>query len=208
MAMHDKDRREYHPAVSILSWLLFALAVELAAPLRLLWFVLPAFLLLARGKAFSRFLSLVWKARWLWIALMLLYAWTIPGTFVFPSEYSPSEEGLNAGVVRIARLVLLLAALAWILDRFNPQQLAGGIYLLAKPFAWLGLDTRAVAVRLALTLEQVEKFPKGRKLLDQLKFPVDLGSGTEEIRLVLPSAGIRDFMIMLAALAMLGTVFI
>lgn len=206
MAIYDKNRREFHPAVSILSWLFFALAIELASPSQLLWFAFMAAFLLARRQAAQRFVRLLWKARWLWLALVLLYAWTVPGTLVWPSDYSPSREGLQAGLIRVARLVLLLAALARLLSEFSPQQLAGGIYLLAKPLAWLGLDRRALAVRLALTLEYMEHPPQGRNWLDELKSPLDVAAGPDEILLSVAQAGLRDTLLLVAAVVLLGAV--
>ncbi len=206
MANPDKDRREYHPAVSILSWLVFALAVELAEPSRLLWLSFAGVVLLASRLSFRRFVSLVWKARWLWIALLMLYAWTIPGILLFPSEYSPTEEGLAAGSLRIGRLLLLLAALARLLTEFSPQELAAGIYILARPLEKIGLDARALAVRLALTLEKVEHLPKAGNWLDFLRAPVNEGNGPEELTLAIPVAGLRDNLIFFAAIAMLGVV--
>lgn len=206
MAIHDNSRRAFHPAVSISSWLIAALAVELASPFQLPWLALLAFFLLARREAAQRFARLMWKARWLWLALLLLYAWTVPGTLLWPSDYSPSREGLQAGLIRAVRLALLLAMLARLLSEFAPRQLAGGIYLLAKPFAWLGLDRRALAVRLALTLEHVEHTPKGRNWMDELKSSPAMPAGPGEIRLSIAEAAPRDTLVLFAAVALLGAV--
>jgi energy-coupling factor transporter transmembrane protein EcfT len=206
MATHDKNRRDLHPAVSISSWLIVAVAIELATPFQLLWFALLAVFLLARSVTAQRFGRLIWKARWLWLALISLYAWTIPGTLLWPSDYSPSLEGLQAGLIRVSRLVLLLAALARLLSEFSPHQLAGGIYLLLNPLVWFGLDRRALAVRLALTLEQLEKPGKGRKWLDELKSPLSPATGPDEIRLSIAEAGLRDALILSVAVSLLGLV--
>ena len=204
MAMQDKDRREYHPAVSIFSWLLFALAVELAAPSRLVWITLAVSFLLLKNNARTRFARLVWKAKWLLLALLVFYAWTIPGTLLFSSEYSPTLEGLNAGVFRIFRLVLLIGALARLLSEFSSQQLAAGIYILAMPLARLGLDARALAVRLVLALEEVERRPPSGKWMDKLEFPAPHENGAGEIRLLLPSVGLSDGLTLMGACVLLG----
>lgn len=208
MAITEKSRRAFHPAVSILSWVIFALAVEIAAPALLPWFSLAAALMLVPRNTLVRFASLVWKARWLWLALLLMYAWTTPGMLVFPSDYSPTKEGLYAGLLRIGRLILLLAALARLLEEFSPQQLAGGIYILAKPLAMLGLEPRALAVRLALTLEQVERQPYGGKWIEQLHVQVDHIADPKEIIVTLPSAGMKDCLVLFVASVMLGAVLV
>lgn len=206
MASDIKNRREFHPAVSIFSWLLVAIAVESAAPRQLPWLAAVLALLLAHAEAGRRFLRLAWKARWLWLALACLHAWTIPGTLVWPSDFSPTLEGLEAGLIRIARLVLLLAALARLMAEFSPRQLAAGIYLLVRPLAWLGLDRRALAVRLALTLERLEQPRKSRDWLAELRSPFDAQTGPEEIRLPLAAASLRDALVLAGAAALLGAV--
>ena len=208
MAITEKSRRAFHPAVSILSWLIFVLAVELADTEQLILIAPVAGLLLVRQRTFAQFVSLVWKARWLWLALLLMYAWTIPGMLVLPYEYSPTQEGLSAGLLRIGRLILLLAALARLLEEFNPQQLAGGIYILTKPLVMLGLEPRALAVRLVLTLEQVKRQPRGGKWIEQLGVKVDQSAGTDEIIVYMPSVGLKDSLVLFVALVMLGAVLI
>lgn len=205
MAIDDKSRRAYHPAVSISSWLIVAMAIELASPTQLQWFVVLAAFLLAGGGA-QRFAQLMWRARWLWLALACLYAWTVPGTLLWPSEYSPSIEGLQAGFMRIARLALMLAALARLLTELTAQQLAGGLYLMAKPLCLLGLDRRALAVRLALTLEYLEQRGNGRGWLEELKMPYHSASGPDEMRFTIVAAGWRDMLLLFAAIALLAGV--
>jgi hypothetical protein len=206
MASQNKNRREFHPAVSISSWLIVAIAIELASPSLLPLFGLLAAVLLLHGETAQRFMRLLWKARWLWLALAVLYAWTIPGTLLWPSEYSPSLEGLQVAFVRISRLVLMLAALARLLSEFPPTQLAGGLYLLAKPFSGLGLDRRALAVRLALTLDYLERPVGKRRWLEELKAPYEAAAGPEEIRLSIAQVGLRDMLVLGLAVALLGAV--
>jgi hypothetical protein len=208
MATHDKNRRAPHPAVSISSWLFLAVAIELASLRQLLWLAIPVVFLLARREAVLRFVRLVWKARWLWLALVFVHAWTVPGTLLWPSDYSPSLEGLQAGMLRVGRLLLMLAALARLLAEFSPQQLAGGVYLLAKPLAGLGLDRRALAVRLALTLERMEQPAQASNWLHDLKSSPDSISGPDEIRFLIAEAELRDALVFGAAAILLGAVLI
>lgn len=206
MASFNENRRVLHPAVCISSWLISALAVELAATAQLWWLAVLAAVLLVRREAARRFVRLAWKARWLWLALVLVYAWTIPGTLLWPSEYAPTVEGLQAGLTRVARLFLMLAMLARLLSEFSPRQLAGGIYLLATPLGRLGLDCRALAVRLALTLELMERPAKDRNWLDELKSSSAPAAGPDEMRLSIAQAGSRDMLILAVAAALLGVV--
>lgn len=204
MAIQTKNRREFHPAVSISSWLVFAIAVEICAPHQLSWLALAAAALVFQRAAGLKFLRLLWKARWLWLALILLHAFTVPGIYLWHGAYSPTLEGLQMGGLRVARLVLLLAALARLLVELTPRQLAGGLYLLASPLDWIKFDRRAFAVRLALTLEQIDRAPRKHDWLEALKSPGKLIESPEEIRLVLPEAGPYDAGLFLAACLMLA----
>jgi energy-coupling factor transporter transmembrane protein EcfT len=204
MATNPTNRRAFHPAVSILSWLVFAMAVEFCSPHQLVWVAVVAGGLVLPREAARRFLRLAWKAKWLWLALVLLYAYTVPGTYVGGGAYSPTYEGIHAGGLRAARLLVLLAALARLLVEFTPQQLAGGLYVLAAPLDWLKFDRRALAVRLALTWDQVDKMPKKFNWLEELGAPSTPLQGPDEIRLVLPAAGPCDGGLFLGACLLLA----
>lgn len=208
MATSEQSRRELNPAVSILSWLFLALVFELAAPDLLAWLSVPALILLANREAVHRFVRLLWKARWLWLALVAIYAWTVPGTLLWSSEYSPTQEGLEAGLIRVARLVLLLAALARLLAEFSSYQLAAGIYLLAKPLSLLGLDRRALAVRIALTLDQLERREEKHNWWEELKSTEDLVAGPDEIRISIAQIGLREVLMLCITVMLLGIVLV
>jgi hypothetical protein len=89
-----------------------------------------------------------------------------------------------------------------------PQQIAAGLYLLSRPLGWLGLDRRALAVRLALTLEQMEKLPE-RKLswranwLEALQSPSTQVEEPGEMALHIPRVSALDIGVLIAALALL-----
>jgi energy-coupling factor transporter transmembrane protein EcfT len=204
MAIDPTNRRAFHPAVSILSWLIFAIAVECCSPQQLAWLALAAGGLVLTREAARRFLRLVWKAKWLWLALMLLYAYTLPGTSIWEGAYSPTYEGFQSGGLRAARLFVLLAALARLLVEFTPRQLAGGLYVLAAPLDWLEFDRRALAVRLALTWEHIDKMPQERNWLDELRGSSKLLEAPDEIRLILPATGPSDAGLLLAACLLLA----
>lgn len=163
-----------HPAARILLWCGWAVAVERAA--------LPGLGLLAVATATAflfapvrlQLLQLLRRTRWLLAVLLLTYAYAVPGTALWPalSWASPAIEGMQQGGLRAGRLVLLLAGLAVLLAYTTRPQLIYGLYVLARPLAWLGFDRRAFAVRLGLTLEYVEQAPKPARWLDALREPM------------------------------------
>ena len=122
---------------------------------------------------------LLYRSRWLMGILFLTYAYTLPGDALWPSLAwaSPSADGLLSGGWRVARLALMLAGLA-VLFAYTPRaRLVFGLYVLATPLGRLGLDRRAFAVRLGLTLDYAEHAPKPVRWLDALRAPARDDSG-------------------------------
>jgi energy-coupling factor transporter transmembrane protein EcfT len=146
-----------HPAVQILIWMLLALLAQRLQALALL--VLTAVLF---GLAFrlcrKQLLSLLRRTRWILFSLLLIYAYTTPGTALWAllGVVSPTREGLLDGLLQLGRLVSVLSGLAILLELLPQTQLISGLYSLAYPLRWLGLSRERIAVRLALTLEYAE----------------------------------------------------
>ena len=136
--------------------------------------------------------------------MVALYGWTVPGMLLIPASWSPTLNGLETGLIRIERLLLMLAALAKLLSMMKPPQMAAGVYLLARPFAWLGLDCRALAVRLALTLEQMENMPRITRWPGTLALPARQGEGTGEMCLHVPHVAKQDIALLSGAVLVLG----
>ncbi|MFC3531953.1 hypothetical protein ACFOLG_07110 [Vogesella facilis] len=115
------------------------------------------------------------RMRWLLLAMLLLAAWTLPGTPLFASRFAPSIAGLQAGAHQ-ALSVLLLALLArgvWL--GLGTQGLLAASWPLDALFARAGMPRGRLALRLALTmhyanslLEQAEK-PRLAQLLPYLQ---------------------------------------
>lgn len=122
------------------------------------------------------------RTRWLMAVLLLTYAYTLPGTPLWPplDWASPTLEGLRQGTLRVARLALMIAGLAVLLSTTSRPRLIYGLYGLARPLVWLGFDRRGFAVRLGLTLDYVEHAPRPARWLDALRAPLpdDAGPAT------------------------------
>lgn len=148
-----------HPAARILLWCGWAAAVELVAAPELPILAVAAATAFVFARARNEGLRLLRRTRWLLAVLVLTYALAVPGAPLWPGLdwASPTMEGLAAGGLRAARLVLLLAGLA-VLLAFTPRpRLIYGLYVLAAPLARVGFDRRAFVVRLGLTLDHVER---------------------------------------------------
>ncbi len=149
-----------HPATKILLWLGAALAVQGLdlVPLALVAVSLTMILVVARGLALALALPMLRRARWLLLALVLIYACATPGLPLLPllGVISPSFEGLHGGILQAGRLVVLLLGLSLLLWSSPRENLLSGIYVLLRPFRPMGLDPERVAVRLWLTLHYAQ----------------------------------------------------
>lgn len=190
-----------HPATRILLWCGWAAAVELAA--------LPHLLLLAVASATAfvfpalrtEAVRLLRRTRWLFVVLFLAYAWALPGAGLWPGlgALSPTVEGLQYGALRVARLALMLLGLAVLLALTSRSQMIYGLYFLSWPLARLGFDRRAFAVRMGLTLEYVERAPRGTRWLEALRNPQPDAAGPEAYTLQAEPWQWRDSVVILAA---------
>lgn len=197
-----------HAAARILLWAGWAVAAEAAAPSVLPLLAVAAATAFLSAPARRLLLKLLRRTRWLFVALALAYAYTLPGTPVWPALgwVSPSIEGLAAGGLRAARLALLLAGLAVLLALTERARLLYGLYVLTAPLALLGLDRRAFVVRLGLTLDYVESAPVPARWLDALRAPPSGDAGPARFSLAAEPWQVRDSAVILAALSLLGIV--
>ena len=192
-----------HPAARILVWGGWAVAVELTDPSTLPMLAVAsatAFLFRSTRQTAWR---LLFRTRWLMLVLFASYAYTLPGNALWDVAgwMSPTREGLVEGGWRVARLALMLVGLAVLLASTARPRLVFGLYVLAAPLVLIGLDRRAFAVRLGLTLDYVDRAPRAARGLAALRSALD--DTGEPTRYVLAGQGWqpRDTLVILAALA-------
>ena len=108
--------------------------------------------------AAARLRTLLRRTSWIMLSLLFIYAYATPGAAVWPplAQYSPTYEGIHAGLLQLSRLAFALAALAIVLNVLSQQQLIGGLYALGYPMRYIGISRARAAVRLALTLQYAE----------------------------------------------------
>ncbi len=102
----------------------------------------------------------------LWFTLAVFYFYLTPGEPLWPrlGVLSPSHAGFTMGLERAGALLVLVAAVAWVVSANGRRRLTAGIYWCVTPFRRLGVPAERLAVRLALTLEAVSSL---RRLLRQ-----------------------------------------
>lgn len=107
------------------------------------------------------------RNRILLLSILLLHALMTPGQVLWSvwPNLDVTREGVQAGGLQVLRLLLLLAALVWLLGSLSPSQLLAGLLRLMWPLRKLGLDCQTMALRLSLTLRYAADY-RSRKLAD------------------------------------------
>ena len=106
---------------------------------------------------------LIWRTRWLMLVLVLGYGFSVPGEslWVVLGEWAPSWPGLVLGTERAIRLMVLLLWLDVLVLSLPTEQMLSGLHALMTPLVTLGMDTRRIALRMALTLKAIESLERG-----------------------------------------------
>jgi hypothetical protein len=144
-----------HPAAWIAVWGVIAILLQAIGPIWLMALAFPT-LALAIRYAGSDVLRLLRRARWLLLAIAVLFAFATPGERLPPplGGLGLTVDGLMAGGEHLLRLVLLLATLAWLWRALGSDGLLSGLHCLLHP---LGSVRDRIVVRLVLALDYVER---------------------------------------------------
>ena len=151
-----------HSGFLLLLWFAGVASVQFLPPAALIGVVVAA-LLLALGFAQARVRRLLRRVRVLMLAIFVLFGWFTPGEAVFAQwpQLSPAREGVTLALIHGGRLIVVVCAVALLLERLPLERLVGGLYSLSRPLALIGLQAGDVALRLLLVLRFVEASPRG-----------------------------------------------
>lgn len=153
-----------HSVVKILT-LIAVLLLMNTLPVQPLLMLCAIFSLLAIWKG-SGYLKVLGRMRWLWLSILLIYTFTTPGEYIanIDATILPTYEGLQAGVVQIAKLCSALAMLNLLFSTSNKEQLLAALFYILSPLKWLGFNIERFSARLFLTLEYVKVFAERSKI--------------------------------------------
>lgn len=121
--------------------------------------LLISFCMAITGLRVNVFFLAVRRMRWLFLSILMIYAFGTPGELVpqFPVNFAPSYEGLQLGMLQVEKLLIALAALSLLLTNSPKEQMMLGLYMLLIPFKFIGLNIERFSARLMLTLNYVEE---------------------------------------------------
>ena len=147
-----------HPIIRIICLLLLAGFIASGK----LHFVLAAALLLASvyliaKLSVSQFWQMMLRMRWFLISIIVVYFWFTPGRAFSPelanNLWIPSIDGVEQGLLRVACLALIVAAVSAVLQSTTRDQLVAAIFSLVSWTRYIRLQPERLAVRISLTLE-------------------------------------------------------
>lgn len=195
-----------HPATRILLFVICAVALQWLHHAALTGLSAALIVLLARLRV-REFAVLMRRARFLLFSLATIYAFATPGENFLPAwgAMSPTVEGIQSGALQAWRLAVLLAALALLLGTTTREKLLAGLYVLLRPFKFLGVDAERIAVRLWLTLHYAEGAarPKGAAWLPSMRQALEPGPvAASVVTLEAARLGWPDVVTLLAALGL------
>lgn len=192
-----------HSGFLLLLWFAGVASVQFLAPVALACAVI-ACLLLALVCARSRVLRLLRRVRVLMLAILILFGWFTPGEalLVHWPQWSPSREGIVLAALHGGRLLVVVSAVALLLERLPLERLVGGFYSLCRPFSLIGLRAGALALRLMLVLRFVDASPRGQGPVHWKDWLRDDEHGVELQPIVLrrERLGARDVVVALGVL--------
>jgi len=143
-----------HPASLILLGIAMLLAASSQNGTGLLLGASGLFLM-TLAVAGARLRLLLRRSRWLLLTMLVMFGWLTPGT-PLPGIPGASQEGLMLAADNLARLIIALSTVALILRALPPPELVAGMRCLLAPLVLLNISRDRIAVRLALTLNEVE----------------------------------------------------
>ena len=192
-----------HSGFLLLLWFAGVASVQFLAPVALACAVLAS-LLLALVCARSRALRLLRRVRVLMLAILILFGWFTPGEalLVHWPQWSPSREGIVLAALHGGRLLVVVSAVALLLERLPLERLVGGFYSLCRPFSLIGLRAGALALRLMLVLRFVDASQRGQGPVHWKDWLRDDEHGVELQPIVLrrERLGARDVVVALGVL--------
>ncbi len=151
-----------HAVIKIVCFLVFGTAMVMGAkPVLLAGFILVASLYLSelvRGvpTQLHNALKMIKRLRWLFLSILVVYLFFTPGILLVPDVlWGPTQEGLTQGLLRIAVLVLIVAAVNILIGSTEQAEFLSAVSWCLQPLSWLGLSHERLAVRISLTLAAV-----------------------------------------------------
>jgi len=155
---------DIHPAIRIICFVVLTASLSLghALNIAIAAAILGFFYWHLHAQAWPATWRLLRRMRWFFLSIAIIYLWLTPGQPLFPepsqfAAWMPTAEGLTQGVLRVAALILMVAAASLLLQSTPRDQILAAIRWLLTPLGILGFPHERFAVRVTLTLAVVSQ---------------------------------------------------
>ena len=154
-----------HPVIRVFS--VIVIIAFLASPVWetvLLVIVFSLGLLVFKERALLRSsLKMLWRLKWLYISIFIVYGWFTPGEAVvnlqaINTSYLPTVEGLKMGSLRICVLIAIVSLISGPLQTIEKNTLVWAIMWLSRPLKMIGFNTQRFSLLLVLSLYKLLVF--------------------------------------------------
>ncbi|GAB2883154.1 hypothetical protein GCM10027046_09530 [Uliginosibacterium flavum] len=147
-----------HPAVFVTAGFFLIARLQSISPAVLPWWAGSLVLLGLLGCA-QGWLRIVRRMRYIFLALLILFAWQTPGILMLPGlgAFSPTWDGVQAVQDPVLRLLAVVSVVALMLHYLSIEAWVNSLYILLRPLRVLGFSPERFAVRLRLVLDYVER---------------------------------------------------
>lgn len=147
-----------HPAVLVTAGFFWIAVLQSINSAVLPWCAAAVVLLAIMGSV-KDWIRIVRRMRYIFLALLILFAWQTPGILMIPGlgTFSPTWDGLRAVQDPVLRLLAVVSVVAVMLHYLSIEAWVNSLYILLRPLRALGFSPERFAVRLRLVLDYVER---------------------------------------------------
>jgi len=151
--------RSLHPLIRVFIFLVFAVLVAHADLVAI--FVAAVVLSLVYALVDRSCLTSAWKMvfriRWIFLSLFLIYAWFTPSdvSASSASAWLPSAAGMVNGLIHVMSLLMIVLAVNLLLSFTAKTDLMLALRWMVTPLAVLGVSRDRVALRMMLVMDTV-----------------------------------------------------
>lgn len=149
-----------HASIKIISFLVFGAAVSTGSGQVLLagLLIVTPLYFFSEKSVLHGAMQMTKRLKWLFVSILVVYLFFTPGQLLLPDIlWGPTIDGLFQGLLRIAALVLLVAAVNLLIQTTEQGEFLSAILWCLRPLSLLGISHERLAVRISLTLDGVSQ---------------------------------------------------
>lgn len=153
-----------HPLAKIVTVLIVSIFVGISG-----WgsVFITALLLIPLYIYFPHFFGSAWRMirrlKWFYLSILLVYLLFNPQSAPTPDASWFDLSRLDAGGFRVSVLIMIVLSVNLLIRTSDQKDLLSGLYLLIKPFKWLGFSPKKFILRAYLSLNYIQTLDRRLK---------------------------------------------